>query len=470
MKKYIEEVTNRIFETVQSLKSRFSHLKIRLAFVGYRDLNLPADEQFSILDFTNEKEFHSFVSMVKCANGGDRCEDVLGGLQKIKDLTWDKPVRILIHIGDAPSHGERYHDMGKRNDSYFTHDTNGSIGYSMIQELIELQIKYYFGRLTSHTDKMIGQFRNYTDKKMIIEQVQLEDFTNLLPFIVQTVTQSISYASALLLKNPLNDNQSLKTKTCRNVTFDKNEPIWSNITAKTLKVIKYTCNEQLLCDKVKQQRSIKIAENPFAEGGMRLAYYGLSLYEEKCEKIVLKEFKHIGHGLNSKKAYLDLLDCQTIADYLARKFYRLPSVAASAVAKKINFIMTKLVVDKLSDGKNRNLTMERFIEGPYKKFSNNAGFVDYNDPALTLQAFSHWTHEYTKGDMIVVDLQGIDMGDNKSYLLTDPCIHSTDLKRFGCSNLGEDGMKRFFQTHMCNVVCYALKLKKNKHQSEIRST
>ncbi|CAF1040935.1 unnamed protein product [Adineta steineri] len=471
MKKYIEEVKNRIFETVQSLKSRFSHLNIRLAFVGYRDLNLPADEQFSILDFTNEKEFHSFVSMVKCANGGDRCEDVLGGLQKITNLNWEQSVRILIHIGDAPSHGERYHDMGRRKDSYFTHDSDGSHGYSIIQELIELQVKYFFGRLTSYTDKMIDQFCNYTDKKMTIEQVQLEDFTNLLPFIVRTVTQSISYTSALLLKNPLNDNQSLKTRTCRYVTFDEDEPIWSSITEKTLNVIKYTCNKQLRCEEVKQRWDIKIAENPFAEGAMRLAYYGLSRYKGTWEKVVLKEFKHIGPGLNLKERYLDLLDCQTVAAYLAQKFNELPPIKTSTVlVKKIKFIMTKLVFDNLNGGKYRNLTIEKFIEGSYKKFSNNAGYVNYNDPALTLEAYSHWTYEYTKGEMIVVDLQGIDMGDNESYLLTDPCIHSTDIMQFGCSNLGKAGMKRFFQTHICNVICLALKLNKHKDQPEIRST
>jgi hypothetical protein len=86
MIKYVAEVKERIFETVKLLKSRFPHLIIRLAFVGYRDLNLPEHRQFSILDFTDEQEFNSFVSMVQCDYGGDVCEDVLGGLQKTKKL------------------------------------------------------------------------------------------------------------------------------------------------------------------------------------------------------------------------------------------------------------------------------------------------------------------------------------------------------------------------------------------------
>lgn len=124
MRKYIDDVKNYIFETIEVLKSRFPHLNLRLAFVGYRDLNLPIGEQFSILDFTDEQQFHAFVSMVQCAYGGDFCEDVLGGLQKTIDLNWKQPVRILIHTGDAPSHGNRYHAFTEKADYYWTHDSD----------------------------------------------------------------------------------------------------------------------------------------------------------------------------------------------------------------------------------------------------------------------------------------------------------------------------------------------------------
>jgi hypothetical protein len=166
MRKYIEEVKERIFETVALLTSRFPHLKLRLAFVGYRDLNLPQDQQFSVLDFTDEKEFHSFVSLIKCAYGGDYCEDVLGGLKKTTELHWKQSVRILMHVGDAPSHGQRYHDLSAHHDHdvYPEYDSDGNIGYSHIQELIELEVKYYFGRLTPHTDKMIEQFCKHDNR------------------------------------------------------------------------------------------------------------------------------------------------------------------------------------------------------------------------------------------------------------------------------------------------------------------
>jgi hypothetical protein len=478
MQKYIKEVKDRIFETINLLKSRFPHLNIRLAFIGYRDLDLLQDKQFSILDFTDENEFHSFVSMVKCENGGDACEDVLGGLQKTLKLNWKHPVRILIHVGDCPSHGRRYHTLADVCDYYVTYDNDGSIGHNYIQGLIELRVKYFFGRLTHYTDKMIEQFSSYAENRMKIEQIELDNVTNLLPFIVASVSHSISKATSVLLKshsmidaNHQNPNNTLKASIQRSLFFDEQEPIWSNIPSKQVQVVKYQCNNELHCKEVVQSCNIKIASNPFAQGGMRLAYHGLMQFKDNWGKVVFKEYKFTINEFNTKDKYLELLDCQTIADYLAQEFNKLPLITnATVIVKKIKFIMTKLVFDPIGEGKYRYLTMEQFIEGPYKKFSNNAGYVNIDDPALTLQAFSHWTYERTNGDMLVVDLQGIDIGDNQTYLLTDPCIHSTDLKRFGRTNLGKPGMKRFFETHVCNVICHALKLKRNKYQPETKTS
>jgi hypothetical protein len=52
---------------------------------------------------------------------------------------------------------------------------------------------------------------------------------------------------------------------------------------------------------------------------------------------------------------------------------------------------------------------------------------------------------------MVVDLQGIISGG--TIELTDPAIHSTDLLRFGRTNLGEKGMSGFFSRHRCTEVC-----------------
>ncbi|UJR38571.1 hypothetical protein I4U23_031237 [Adineta vaga] len=477
MQKYTDEVKDRISETIKLLRSRFSHLNIRLAFVGYRDVDLRPEKQFSILDFTDEETFHSFVSTVKCEKGGDACEDVLGGLEKLIGLSWKQPLRVLMHIADCPSHGRRYHNLAEVCDDYIQNDNDGLIGSHHIQKLIDLQIKYFFGRLTHYTDKMIEQFINYSQNRMNIEQIHLEKCENLLPFAVHIVSQSIAKATRTVLKkyslnndNTIHSNISLKINSQRNIIFDKKQPQWSNILTKKVKFLKYECNNELRCEQMIQTGNIKIARNPFAQGAMRLAYYGLVLYKDRWEKVVFKQYKFIGNSLNIKDKYLEILDCQTIADHLAQEFNKYSLlINTSVIVKKIKFVTTILVSDPPNEGQYHFFTMERFIFGSYKKFSNNVGYVNQDDPALTLQAFSHWTYERTNGNMMVVDLQGMDIGDDRTYLLTDPCIHSTDLMRFGRTNLGKPGIKRFFQTHVCNSICRALKLKKHKDQPDIKA-
>ncbi|EPY73925.1 transient receptor potential cation channel, subfamily M, member 6, partial [Camelus ferus] len=55
------------------------------------------------------------------------------------------------------------------------------------------------------------------------------------------------------------------------------------------------------------------------------------------------------------------------------------------------------------------LTIEKYVTGEFRKYNNNNG--DEIAPRNTLEelmlAFSHWTYEYTRGELLVLDLQGL---------------------------------------------------------------
>ena len=58
---------------------------------------------------------------------------------------------------------------------------------------------------------------------------------------------------------------------------------------------------------------------------------------------------------------------------------------------------------------------------------------------------------------VVVDIQGV-LRRNR-YVLTDPAIHCTCAnRRYGDTNLGQDGIDSCFSGHTCNAVCHALSL------------
>ncbi|XP_076417112.1 transient receptor potential cation channel subfamily M member 6 isoform X1 [Peromyscus maniculatus bairdii] len=108
---------------------------------------------------------------------------------------------------------------------------------------------------------------------------------------------------------------------------------------------------------------------------------------------------------------------------------------------------------------NQWLTIEKYMTGEFRKYNNNNG--DEIAPTNTLEelmlAFSHWTYEYTRGELLVLDLQGV--GEN----LTDPSVIKPEDKQsrgmvFGPANLGEDAIRNFIAKHRCNSCCGRLRL------------
>ncbi|XP_068940707.1 transient receptor potential cation channel subfamily M member 6 [Petaurus breviceps papuanus] len=108
---------------------------------------------------------------------------------------------------------------------------------------------------------------------------------------------------------------------------------------------------------------------------------------------------------------------------------------------------------------NQWLTIEKYMTGEFRKYNNNNG--DEISPSSILEelmlSFSHWTYEYTRGELLVVDLQGV--GEN----LTDPSVIKPEDKQsrgmvFGPANLGEDAIRNFIAKHHCNSCCRKLKL------------
>ncbi|KAM3876624.1 transient receptor potential cation channel subfamily M member 7 isoform 2-T2 [Diretmus argenteus] len=103
--------------------------------------------------------------------------------------------------------------------------------------------------------------------------------------------------------------------------------------------------------------------------------------------------------------------------------------------------------------------IEECITGEFRKFNNNNGdeIVPTNLLEETMLAFSHWTYEYTRGELLVLDLQGV------GEILTDPSVIKSGEKGsydmiFGPANLGDDAIRNFRAKHHCSSCCRKLKL------------
>ena len=72
---------------------------------------------------------------------------------------------------------------------------------------------------------------------------------------------------------------------------------------------------------------IKIAPNPFAQGGQRITYHGkwvdVNKYGQQEKYIVLKEFKYFGMGRDRREEYMGIMETQFTAAILAAEFNKL---------------------------------------------------------------------------------------------------------------------------------------------------
>lgn len=82
---------------------------------------------------------------------------------------------------------------------------------------------------------------------------------------------------------------------------------------------------------------VKKARDPFSEGTQRISYHGMKAdYSEggAHEKIVLKEFKYVGSGRDRRADYIEIMETQCVAAFLASEFNKV----SPCRSKAINFL------------------------------------------------------------------------------------------------------------------------------------
>ena len=71
---------------------------------------------------------------------------------------------------------------------------------------------------------------------------------------------------------------------------------------------------------------IKMADDPFAQGEQRISFHGSELDIDtgiEVRKIVVKEFKHYGKGRDRRQDYVEIMETQAAAAYLADTFNKI---------------------------------------------------------------------------------------------------------------------------------------------------
>jgi hypothetical protein len=485
MAPYISSVKDSIKSIVDRVLATNQDTNLRLAIVGYRDIN--DSPRCEVLDFvTSIDSFKEFLAGLNATGGDDTPEDMANAIRETNKLSWANPSKVTFIIADAPCHGSEFHSC---DDSY----PHGTPGIDIVSELRVLQklggqscMSITFGRITSQTDLMINRFQSHYG--CVIVQVGIEEARKLTKTVTASVRKSI-FKTVTIMGKPratvafetISSIEGLLETSCKpsrisaslkEYTISDELPKWKEQPYSKVKVYRNMQVKNLadlqnplrmgvlrfLPKAHQKHRTEKMSEStmlmrrassPFAEGEVRLAYHGQLAKEDKDlvkdgHSMVMKSFKHLGKGVNDRDQYLKQMEVSAIAHFLAVEYNKSSSKPSRCFGIKVLPVIVVEEVDEKNESTgNRRFCTEHHLPtggSAFAKYSNNTGYWDEDTLDETLLRFTKFTHDATDGYIIVTDLQGVCKGN--AYHLTDPVILCKDILRFGNTNLGEKFIKK----------------------------
>ena len=323
-------------------------------------------------------------------------------------------------------------------------------------ELAQKNIRYFFGYIKkSRTLTMVKVFNSslqaQSNNVHSLTQFDASNPNKLLEGVFRSVTCSISATLATLMIGCAGP--------AREYTIDEKIPDWDELPSQSVKItpppktgsaVKITAPYRPM--------KIKIAPQPFAEGGQRIVYHAFD--EESKERLVVKCSRYADVRSNSIKRCLETAQIHAIAANFSAEFNR--EKPFHIQTGEIQFVAVGVMqATDETTRKQRYLTYEPYLgDSGYTKFNTNYHDIPQEDNdvlSATCQAFSHYTWEKSGKKLVICDLQGIKF--DHRVVLTDPAIHYTHVLCHGSTNLGKRGIEQFFRVHKCNYVCRAMKLK-----------
>ena len=87
--------------------------------------------------------------------------------------------------------------------------------------------------------------------------------------------------------------------------------------------------------------------DPFSEGEQRISFHGSKISSYSNENIVLKEFKHDGRGMDRREDYIEIMETQVTAAFMAKQFNKV----SPRGSKEVHFLHVSKHFCKILQGK-----------------------------------------------------------------------------------------------------------------------
>jgi len=473
MGRFLVEVKEKVKYIVNQIKNKHNDANIRFALVTYHG----RDQGNDVIDFTNrESEFINKLQSVKARGGSSGgAEDVYGGMKKVAGLDWKYVNRLLHHIGDMPTNGRKY-SRGSPCDIY--PETDPDIK-SIFDDWTGKVIRYTFFKITDYTDVMMEEFSKIAPADFDFNVKELKDVSHLADVVRFTATNTVNTTTA----NHLQPSRSVSVSHIKTGQEEKTRQQKAAIE----KFVPFsgTCRIQMMNFLPTREQLLSCATEEFPPSWLyevqetqlknqvqvnKVQGVGVNrlclecVVEDECaqlecgrkDTIVIKEYLVNKYGEadfeDRKKDYSHQTVSSAIAHTLAEEFMQ--SMDSNQYDAKIKFIPAGIIqIATMKNGvvdRSKLWNCEKMLKSEFQKFTNNVGDI-FDDTAKIgadeklfnqLLEFSMFTHKFTKGTMMVVDLQGEYDEASKTFTLTDPVILCENVKIFGNTNMGEQGIEK----------------------------
>lgn len=389
---HIVAVKDAITQLVQNVEASGCRIA-GIAFVGYRDWEDSGPGragQYVVIDFdTDIPKFCDFVRKIQATGGADAPEDVAGGLQQARNLSWpsSSASRVLLHIADAPAHGRRFNG-GLQDDYPDGHPKEPKIE-DIFTSFKQLDIQYFFGKINDSTKAMIAEFERFYGKKIGVADAAVP--ASILSIATASVMSTVGSVSAVA-------SAAAPRSEIRSFVLDNTEPNFDRLRMNHCTIVTMRLEQVDLSvivefkEKLRYEHisgDIKIAPHPFDQGAERLAYYAIRYFklgkdDEDSDEMVAKEYIKLASRPDlDRSRYMVSLETQAVASKLAFDFNdKISRVAGDRALYKIKFLLSKVIAIKQPDESKRFMMLEKRFRGGRKMVRRDRGKSEFLTQAL----------------------------------------------------------------------------------------
>ncbi|CAD7699695.1 unnamed protein product [Ostreobium quekettii] len=211
---------------------------------------------------------------------------------------------------------------------------------------------------------------------------------------------------------------------------------------------------------------VKVAPLPFARRGEQATFFAVDMDGgEKDAPPAVQAFKSFAGALSVCEHKAELY---ATASFLMSSFQQ-KVLTTGLKAEQVTVPAVQMVnmIERDSPFHGVLVPLELEEKEPLC-FSADSSSEREREAAAFLEAFTHWTHHRTNGELMVVANKGARAREG-GFLVADPEIYCKDLRRFGPTNKGTEGMNGFLKSHVCSHLCDRLMAEQPQKRERRRS-